>query len=79
MLLMSEQIGLLGQWAEGPHGEVSACLEGSQVSVPHTSPFAWLQLADIIIENLSVSWWREGPAASPHSPAFTEARVSSLE
>lgn len=46
----------------------------------HTHHPAWLQLADIAIENLSVSWWREGPAASPHhSPALREAPVSGPE
>lgn len=44
------------------------------MSVPHRHP-AWLRLADTVIENLSVSWWRKDWLL-PTTPAPTPALLS---
>lgn len=66
---------LLDQCAEGPHLQVPVwrVLKCQR----HTRHPAWLQLAVIVIENLSVSWWRGRTGCLTPLPDLTKVRVSS--
>lgn len=77
MRFLGEQTRLLDQWAEGPHLEVPVWRVLKCQC--HTCHPAWLQLAVIVTENLSVSWCRGRTSCLAPLPALTETPVSSLQ